>query len=386
MIRLDYFLLGYVTVKIPKESIKTVSVKLLKREIPVKITHDGSFNIPVRRVKSILPLLSGIEYTVSEPRGVYGFLYPHRKRYGAFLAFAVSIVLFLIMNSLVWDIRIEGTAEENEEKILSDLADSGLYVGAAWRNIDNSRVEARALLASDEIAWLNINRRGTVAYVTVVDRVTHEQQTKPTGYANVVAARDCIIEEITVKSGVAVVKKGESVRQGQLLISGVLPQELGGGYCYAEGSVKGRYADTVSVTVPAVTTEKIYIDEKIGALTLNFFGFPINILKIGGNSQTECDIIEKKKEFALFGKDMPLSAEYKILRPYTETELTLTADKLTELAAEQLRRELLGVTEAADLLSIRTSGGFADDGYAMQADIICRSEVSETREFKVNLE
>ena len=43
------------------------------------------------------------------------------------------------------------------------------------------------------------------------------------------------------------VKVGDVVKKGDLLISGVLPLELGGGFCTAQGEVKGRVADRVEV-------------------------------------------------------------------------------------------------------------------------------------------
>lgn len=385
MIRPDYLLLGYFRISIPEDGRLAASQRFLKHGISASL-RGGAVILPARLHNDIDRILEGIEYTKTPILGLGGFILSHRKRYGAILAFATVFAMFLFLNSLVWDVRIEGSESGNEAVILSELESAGLSVGARWRTLDKGEIEARVLESSESVSWLNINRRGTVAYVKVIDKVVHDVDEAPSGYANVIAARDCIIEQITVKRGVAMVKAGESVREGQLLISGVIPAELGGGYCYAEGSVKGRYTDTVSVTVPGITTEREYTDSRIGAFSLKIFGFSINIFKIGGNSADSCDIIEKTKEMTVGGKRLPLSVEYTELHSFREHERRYTHAELTELAADALHAQMLDRLSSADILSVATEGEFLDSGYEMRAYAVVRAEVGTTQEFEFNLE
>ncbi len=384
-IRPDYLVLGYFRLTLPQQSVLSTTQRLLKHGISAKI-RSGTVILPARLYKDIDRILEGIEYAKTPILGLGGFVLSHRKRYGVMLAFLIVFALFLFLNSLVWDVRIEGCESGKEQQIIAELESAGLSVGARWGSIDKGEVEARVLASSDTVSWLNINRRGTVAYIKVIDRVVHDTEQAPEGYANIVADRDCIIEEITVKRGVAMVKAGESVRKGQLLISGVIPTELGGGYCYAEGSVKGRYTDTVSVTVPAVTTEHEYTDTSLGAFSIKIFGFSINILKIGGNSTDSCDIIEKTKDITLGGTRLPLSVEYSELRRFRAYDRRYTHAELTELAADTLHEQVLQRFSSADILSVSTDGEFTDSGYTMRAYAVVRAEVGTAREFEFNLE
>ena len=384
-IRPDYLFFGYFCMEIPPESALGVSQRLLKNNVSAKI-RGGRIILPARLYREIDRILDGIEYTKTEVLGLRGALFSLRKRYGLMLALAVVFALFLFLNSMVWDVRIEGCESGREDAIISELESAGLRVGALWRQIDKNGIEAKVLADSQEVSWLNVNRRGTVAYVKVVDKVLNEPTPTPTGYANIVAARDCIIEQITVKRGVAMVEVGESVQKGQLLISGVIPTELGGGYCYAEGSVKGRFTDTVSVSMPAEVTEREYTDTSLGAFSLKIFGFSINILKICGNSTDSCDIIEKTKDIELFGVRLPIRAEYSELHGYTEQTRTRSAAELTERASEELHARLLDVLVSRELLSVSTEGEFTDGGYAMRAYAVVRAEVGTAREFDFKLE
>ena len=383
MIRPDYLVLGYFYLTVEPESVLNVSQLLLKNGISARI-RNGTVILPARLYKDIDQMLPGLEYRKSRILGLYGALLSARHRYGIMLALLVVSALFFFLNSLVWDVRIEGCESGLEDEIIAELESAGLSVGSRWRRIDKGEIEARVLASSDRVSWLNINRRGIVAYVRVIDKVIRQPEEAPKGYANVVASVDCIIENITVKSGVAMVEVGESVRAGQILISGVIPAELGGGYCYAEGYVTGRYTDTVSVSVAEEQREREYTDTSLGAFSVKIFGFSINILKIYGNSQESCDIIEKTKNVMLGGVRLPIRLEYSELHRYTETTRWLTPAELTAQAADGLHLKLLDRLSSAELVSLSTDGEFTDGGYIMRAYAVVRAGVGITKEFELN--
>ena len=384
-IRPDYLILGYFSVTVSEQSLLLASQRLLKRGISARI-RENEIILPARLYKGIDTVFDGLSYSKSDIRGLGGALFSCRKRYGAMLALAAVFALFLFLNSLVWDVRVEGCESGRESEILAELDSAGLSVGKSWRSIDKGEIEAKVLSSSDTVSWLNVNRRGTVAYVKVIDKVINDLPEQPSGFANVVAERDCIIEQITVKRGVAMVKAGESVRKGQLLISGVIPTELGGGYCYAEGSVVGRYTDTVSVTVSADVTEREYTDTSVGAFSIKIFVFSINIFKKYRNFPDSCDIIERTKDIELMNKRLPIRFAYSELRHFNEYQRHLSHSELTERAADELHGRLLDTLSSAELVSVSTDGEFTDGGYTMQAYAVVRAEVGVAKEFDFKLE
>lgn len=386
MIRLDCLIFGYVVITVHTEELTRVASRFFKKQISLKISRDGRIIVPARKLNAVRAALEGIDYRISDVKGLRGFILSKRRRYGFIAAVLVSAFIILLSANTVWDVRIEGCESGAEDEILYALSQEGLYIGAPWWRIDRSRVELGVLSSMDGVSWINVNRRGSVAYVRVVDAELHESPAAPVGYANVVALRDCIVEEITVKRGVAAVKPGESVKAGDVLISGVIPSALGGGYCYAEGSVKARYTECVSVHIDGTVAEKEYFEEDISSVTLNFFSFPINIFKICRNSEVDCDIIEKKRTFDIFGARLPFSFDYTVTREYTVNERTLSADELVFAAGERLNEQILAETQDADIISVATDGAFDDDGYSMWSQLVVRGEVSKVLEFDFNME
>ena len=124
-------------------------------------------------------------------------------------------------------------------------------------------------------------------------------------------------------------------------ISGIIPTELGGGFCYADGEIRGRYSDTVSVKVSQKEEYKIYTDEHIKSISLNIFNFSINIFKNYRNLSNMCDIIEEKSEFLLDGgKSVPIFFNKTVAREYSVEIRSLTKKEMSEKASELLRETL----------------------------------------------
>ncbi len=388
MIRLDYLLLGYFEIEISKTDISRAADIFLKNGVSLRLCEGNRIIAPARERERITSLLDGkIEYTATEIKGIYGFVNRNRRRYGFVAAVFVCALLYLFLGSLVWDVRIEGCETGREEEIMAELSECGLSVGSFWRKIDKNKIETRTLQISDNVSWLNINRRGTVAYVTVVDKVVHGEEAPPVGYANLIATRDCIIEEITVKRGIAAVKPGMSVKKGDLLISGVLPMELGGGFCYAEGEVIGRFSDGVSVEIPSVYLEKVYSEPKVFECSLKIFGLNVNIFKRYGNLGKSCDIIEETKTPDIpGGKRIPVSLTVKYVRSYTENQRMHTSEELISLASDRLRESILSYSRDKDIVRMTTRGDFSESGYVMYTDLVCRASVTENSKFEVQTE
>lgn len=384
MLRFDYLLFGYRKFIFSENELKKAANLFLKNNLAIKF-HQNSVYIAEKDYQRVRKILDGnVLYTSSAPLGLYGFLFRRCFRLGIIFAVIISMALVFISGNLVWDIRIEGSLLGNEELIIEELESVGFKIGNSWLSVDKSCVEADMLAKSEYVSWVNINRRGTVAYVSVVDKLVHEDEEKKHGYANVIASRDCIVEEISVKSGVAMVKAGETVKKGQILISGVMPIEAGGGLCYAEGVVIGRYSDSVSVSISNKSVEKIIKAKKINELSVNFFGFPIKLFKIYRNLPEDYAIIKDNRSLSFFDKvKLPIEIERCYVLEYEEKNLIYSEDEMVTIASSEMREALNAELKNANLLKIKTEGSFTNGNYVMYSYYVCSSDVGDTVEFDV---
>ena len=170
MIRADLALFGYREFRIEKEDLNRCVKLFLKHKISVKFVGE-SFVVSEWKSRQIERILSTrVKYNKSEPKGMYGFVYKNRLRIGVMLAGLISAVTFFALSGVIWDVRVEGVEADLAERIEAELSSAGLNVGARWSDFDNSDLEVKMLESSECVSWININRRGSVAYVSVIEK------------------------------------------------------------------------------------------------------------------------------------------------------------------------------------------------------------------------
>ena len=273
-IRIDCLIFGYRNVTVNESDIDKTLGLILKHGIPATFSPEGDFYIRERDISKLEVILKGkVDFEMSCPLGLYGRILGIKNKIAVLMALCFVILLCIFSENIVWDVRISGNENVSDSEIVLELEKCGLSVGDMWRSIDRSHIENKFLSDFERVSWININRRGSVAYVDVIEKKVTENSSPLNKYTNIVATEDSIIEEITVKSGVAVVKVGDVVKKGDLLISGVLPLEMGGGFCAASGIVKGRVSDRVEVVIERDIETKLIKRERLSKIELNFFDF-----------------------------------------------------------------------------------------------------------------
>ena len=386
MVRIDCLIFGYRRLQIDPNDLSKLTSIFIRSGIFSSIENNGSIVVRERDISKIQALLKGrIEYSCSEPLGIYGKWLRLEHKRPVIAAALISVLITIVLSSLVWDVRIDGNELISDEEIIEELSDLGFGIGRAWINVNRGELESDFLLNNSDIAWININRRGTVAYVSVIENKSSNDHIEavPTGYSNIVAMFDCVIEEITVKKGTAVVKTGDAVKKGDLLVAGVLPLEAGGGFCYAEAEVKGRVSDSISSEIERIYDKKEYQRTKLAKITLNFFNFSINIFKIYGNLTSECDIIENEIEYTHLDRiKLPFSISISYLPIFEMTQGEYSDDEMVKLVSDRLNLLVNQRLRSADLLKIKTFGEFTDNGFSMRSEILLLCEVGENIEFK----
>lgn len=383
MIRIDCLLFGYRKFTVDTEDIAKTADIFLRRGISIKFCGN-SFYADGKKSKTIEnALLGNVKFQKSELLGLGGFVLKNRKRFGVFFAIIFTFFVFISSQNKVWDIRVEGCKSGKEESIISDLEECGFKIGASWSKIDTSRTEVDFLSKSEDVSWININRRGTVAYVTVIDKSSYSEPDENVGYSNVISEYDAVIEEITVMRGIPMVKAGDTVKKGDLLISGVIPEELGGGFCYAEGIIIGRISDSIEVFVSDYKDEKISVKKKLSEVSVKILGFSVNIFKSYRNLDEKCDIIEEKKTFSAFGRNIPLVVNKKHTIKYLQQRINLTQDEMAEIALSRTTESISKKLKDSSLIRISTKGKFAGSSYVMTTDMVYSSEIGKNIPFSV---
>lgn len=153
---------------------------------------------------------------------------------------ALFLIILNILVSYIWFIDIVGVKSIPAQQIRTLVYENGLKPGMLKNDIPIKKVENQIMLALPEVAWVGIRFTGIHAVVEIVEKTISKPQDKTP--ANIVAAKDGVITEIIALSGQSVVKKGDTVKKGDLLIRGV--------------SYEGPVVDS-PITSPPVPPQKI---------------------------------------------------------------------------------------------------------------------------------
>ena len=372
MVRLDLLVFGY-RILHPDGGKERTRMMVALMHKGVSATARGELDVLLRERDYLQnkDFIAGQNCKVeSAPRGLFPCVRSFFKQRFSLFALLFVIVLNLIAPSVIWEVRVSGCESLDAAYVEDALSSLGVSVGTPWRRLDLSRIETALLSAHPAVGWVSINRQGSVAYVSVKEAERPPEVTPELGYSDVVAASDCVISEISVTSGYAAVEVGQTVKRGDVLISGLPPPGSEGEPCHASGEVLGRVDLTLTVSVEAEISERSYGDGKINALGLEILNFSVNIFKIYRNSSSECVIIENNEKCRLFGiYELPISVMREYAVPYSESVRRLDSSELVHKAAEKMREQVLERTREAELVRAQSSGGFTDTGYEMTTAI-----------------
>ena len=336
-----------------------------------------------RRLKK-LAQERNIPVKVLRSGGIPPWIWQRKQRAGLILGCICAIALFVASGKFVWDVRITGNEEMSVSEIKAVLSEGGLYVGSYKPSLDTDVLENRVLLSSDRLSWISVRINGTVAEVQVIERISapKQEEKKP---ANLIATCDGQIETVELLRGDCVVKTGQAVKKGDLLVSGVYDsQTVGCRFTRAAGRVLARTEHTYRIEIPFTYTEKSYVRAEKQEICLNFFQKSLKIFKSTGNGEGECDIIEIEKSFTGLGSHtLPVSVTLYERRYYEEVTCIRSEQEALDEAYAQLSRELGAFSEGTQLLKKQITTTLTDDALILECTVLCIENIAEQAEFEV---
>lgn len=378
------YLRGSYTVTARAESVCRALNVLMKNNVPfygVKAEGGGlvGFCLEPDAFRKYVALTA--EMTIEDERvtrrGLFAFASGYKMRIGFFIGAVLCAALLAASSFFVWDINVSGQTGLSEKEILKTLEGYGLYIGAYIPNIDTMRLENELVIDTEELSYASINLRGTVAEVVVRERKEKDVENISLP-SNLVANCDGQIESIEVRGGMPTVKKGQIVKKGQLLVSGVIDsQAVGYRLVRARGEIYARISRSFTAEVPLVREKKSRTGEKKTRVTIRFFAKKINLFSNNDISFEKYDTIEEEKRLCLFDRvELPV-----FIIKTTYSEYVMETEKISEEQALSIaEKELAGQTEKtlseAQILAREERTEINDGILTLYADIDCIADIT----------
>ena len=293
--------------------------------------------------------------------GLPFFLGRFRKRYTFLVGLALCTIAVLFLSQFLMDVKVTGNQLVPTNRILSELKDLGVHVGAYGPSLDEGLIEQELLLRIPELSFFALNITGSRANVIVRERVPKPQLIDSKTPSNVVATKAGVITKIEALQGVAIVKKGSTVLPGELLISGVADIEspaqdgssVGTRFLHAKGNVYARTWYTLEAQTPLVTSAKTYTGRQKQHISLLVGEKRINFYFNGRISFDSYDKIEQTHQITLPGDFIfPIKLHTEQYVEYTVRDAAVDRASAEEFLKADLMEELEANIGTGEILNM----------------------------------
>lgn len=295
--------------------------------------------------------------------GLPFFIYRIRNRKMLLVGGVLFCLSLYGLSSFVWFIGVTGLVNLPREAVLSTAGQAGLKPGALKVTLDLKHVEHTLSMQFPEISWTGVTIQGTRANIEVAEKTL--QPVHDNAPAHIIATKDGIMEEIIALLGEAAVQRGETVRTGQVLISGnIIPKTKDD----AGNLIPAPNGQTQKVRAKGIAKARIWyqaygesgLTKQVRQRTGRTFSHVVlkvgeweKIVKAGIIPFGDYDVEQtSKKPPSWRNKHLPVESNIITFYETTVTDLQLTQDEAREaakeIASESLRRQL---PEVAQVLS-----------------------------------
>ena len=142
-----------------------------------------------------------------------------KARFGIFVGIFLCFIFYIISSSLIWKVEVYGNERIETKEIKNVLEQNGIGVFSPLNIKSNSDIEKIILSNFDEVSMVSVVKKGTTVIVSVKEKVINEEYENLDVGSSVVATSDGIITEIKLISGTPLVKVGDSVKVGDVLVA-----------------------------------------------------------------------------------------------------------------------------------------------------------------------
>lgn len=346
MFKFVKFLIGYVVIRVRGENAELLINILLRRGISVwhiKRISNNTIIISmyaddfVKNIKSAAAK-SRCKVHIIKKRGLHFTLTKYRHRKALVACSLIAIILIMLSGMTVWKIDVVCDDSLTAQRTLVRLNEMGIKQGSLISRINTKNISQELLVVDNTLSWVNIRKKGTVLTVELklseeYSKTIHEiPENIP---CNVVALKDCVIYKIDVKAGNLMVKSGDTVSCGEILVRGIgYKNELNNpdkGYEYESHDVHAM-ADVLGVVWYSSTVEvkdHVTVMKRTGNMNVHksliIFGKKFSLPFFGENFELSDNVYFEKNITTKDKKQLPLGVATDI-----EYETVLCKDKLND--------------------------------------------------------
>ena len=295
---------GYVRIKITGFSLERFLNMAAFHDIylwdVVRTPEGAELNVTIKGFKMLKSYAKKTKCRtrIIQKNGLPFLMFRYRRRkllLGGGLFFLLGL---FVLSSFVWRIELEGNETLSHETVMVFLEEQGLRVGAPKLRLNDRQLQQSILNNFAEVSWADVHTRGTRTVVRIAEALPPQPILDRQTPAHVMATNDGLITHVIAWSGAPMVRAGDVVRSGEMLVSGILElvpdtPDTPLVYVHAHAEVWARRYHPIEFAVPFTYLEKVFTGKTATSRTLQLLFLQNRRITLpsGGNSFASYDRI-----------------------------------------------------------------------------------------------
>lgn len=222
--RISNFIKSYVVVNLKTKNYEKVLNVLRRKNVVMwdvnKIQDGVSFKIYKKDFEKNKQFFQDINI---KPIRKIGIMFKLKKLYlrVGFVAGAILIFIYVfVFCSFAWDIKVIGNEKLKESDIVKYLSDNHIKTPIKIKKISNKHVEDLIYSNFRDIKFVEVHIEGINLVLFVKEKKETEYTMNDNSPTSIISNKQAVIFKTVVKHGELLVKEGDVVSKGQLLVQG----------------------------------------------------------------------------------------------------------------------------------------------------------------------
>lgn len=375
-LRIDHYLFGFCEVQAELEhperlldSLIAARVRFWRIELCERTVRVRVRLCDLRRVEATLEEARARLCAVCRirTRGLPRHLWRYRARIGLLFGILCSVFLLSLSTFFIWGVTIEtDSVHFSRAQLDTMLRDVGVYAGAPRAEVEKSDAAFQFLKRYPEFVFAAFNVRGTTVFAELVERTPRPDAQDARGPCHLTASAGGIILSCTAQNGELMVREGDVVDEGALLVSGAMTLRAGGyRLVQSQGKIMAQTVREFSCFLPYSREQTVFTGEETRTSVWSMLSLRLSPFSAERSVYESERRFVERRALTLFGAALPITVE--------ECVHAQTVVQTVHYTDEQCRRQCYDAYRTWLLDLLGEDGSLIDEQleYRSQADGVC---------------
>lgn len=302
----------------------------------------------------------------------------YKNRYGILLGAIIFFLFLEFMSSFIWNIDVVGNSKINDKEILKVCYELDIHEGTPKKKIDTMNSAQQLLLKNENLAWASLNIESSKLTVNVTE-IKKKDNSKT--FSNLIATDDGIVEKIDVSSGNVLVKAGQEVKEGDILVSGIIEKADETLFVASKGNVLVKQTKEFKYCENYVQEKVVLKGKNINIRHLTFFNIkiPVTLKNISQCKKISSD----RKNLRILNNNLPVSVETKKYKQKEKSVINFSKEDLLK-KINNINKKDIEKLKAVSVVENNTAVNEEDNGITVFKTFTVVRNIAKTEEIIID--